>query len=611
VRITSHFSGNLLDYLEDKHPDFLDRIRELVGRGQVDIMGGGYYEPIFQAIPQADRIGQIDMLSTYCRRRFGKIPAGMWIPERVWSPELIGDFHSLGMRYAVLDDTHFLKAGIKKADTYGYFVTGKKDSRISIFPADKALRYIIPFKKPREIIDYFKGIAKKKKGYLLTYGDDGEKFGEWPWTYDWVYKRGWLDKFFKELTKSRDLVDIVTFSEYLDSHPPLQHVDVPESSYEEMLDWSGGSWMNFLSKYPESNQMHKRMMYVSGRVNQLVNSSQFTVYSKRLDEARRELYKGQCNCSYWHGVFGGIYLHHLREAIYRHLINADRIADDVEHESQDRWVNIKDIDFYRRGTKAVIFENKDFFICIDPSSGGAIRELDYKPKSFNLINTLARRREWYHKKILDRFSTKIAGLFGIYEASKSVDRRIKKGIFYDKYDRVCLLDHFIDRDLKKDDFENCNYVELGDFAASPYTARIEKGKIVLVREGNVEQKPIMIAKTISPSSECEVRVSYDLANRGNSTIDTLFGIEFNVSLPYTDSELENGSFTIKDSQGGLGIRLIFSETPEKIWYFPVKTVSQSERSYDLNYQSACIFPIWPIELGAKKAAKFDIICRMK
>jgi alpha-amylase len=43
-------------------------------------------------------------------------------------------------------------------------------------------------------------------------------------------------------------------------------------------------------------------------------------------EARRELYRGQCNCSYWHGVFGGLYLGHLRFAVYKHLLAAERLA---------------------------------------------------------------------------------------------------------------------------------------------------------------------------------------------------------------------------------------------------------------------------------------------
>jgi alpha-amylase len=49
-----------------------------------------------------------------------------------------------------------------------------------------------------------------------------------------------------------------------------------------------------------------------------------------LAEATQALYRGQCNCAYWHGAFGGIYLPHLRNAIYHELITADAAADRAE-----------------------------------------------------------------------------------------------------------------------------------------------------------------------------------------------------------------------------------------------------------------------------------------
>ena len=40
----------------------------------------------------------------------------------------------------------------------------------------------------------------------------------------------------------------------------------------------------------------------------------------------RALFRGQCNCAYWHGVFGGVYLFHIRAANYANLLDAE--ADD-------------------------------------------------------------------------------------------------------------------------------------------------------------------------------------------------------------------------------------------------------------------------------------------
>ncbi|MFC1509295.1 alpha-amylase/4-alpha-glucanotransferase domain-containing protein [Candidatus Omnitrophota bacterium] len=626
IKMTLHFSGNLLDYFEDKHPEFLEKIKDLIRRDQVEIMGGGYYEPIFQAIPQRDRFGQIEMLSRYSEKRFGVRPNGLWVPERVWSPELIKDFQFCGMKYAILDDAHIIKAGVDKDDLYGYFMAKDFASRIAIFPSDKALRYTMPFRRPYETIDYFKSITMKKKIPLFTYGDDAEKFGEWPYTYDWVYKKGWLSNFFRELTRNKHWLETVRFSDYLERYPPLKEVELPEASYEEMMEWSGGSWNNYLERYPESNQMHKRMLYVSERIKDCIDKKPIAADSERLREARTELYKGQTNCSYWHGVFGGIYLYHLRSAVYEHLIKADRIIDDIGFSLKNGEAFIRNMDFYKRGKDAVIGENKNFFICVDPENGGIIRELDHKKTSSGLINTLARREEFYHKKIIDKLKKEARGPLAFHEKIKIMDKRIKKDIFYDKYKRACLVDHFIDKDLKIEDFENCNYADMGGFAEGHFNSSIKDQRILLSRKGKVGNATIEVTKEIDLSLDDKIKVVYVLKNKEASPVDICFGTELNISMPYADSErysYETGSkqlgglhkkgtllhskhFLIKDSDNGLSVETVFSEEPQKIWYFPIMTVSQSERAYDLSYQSSCIFPMWNIRLKSSDAAKLTL-----
>ena len=608
MKMTVHFSGNLLDYFEERHPEFLDKVKGLVEATRVEIMGGGYYEPIFQAIPKRDRIGQVDMLSRYCENRFGARPVGAWIPERVWSPDIAEDLLACGIKYSILDDIHLLRAGVKEDELHGYFMT-QGNSKLAIFPSNKVLRYSIPFKSHREIINYFKRMAKKKD-VLLTCGDDVEKFGEWPWTYNWVYKKGWLDNFFKELVKNKDWINTVLFSEYLDSRSPMEYLHIPEGAYEEMMEWSGGAWMNFLSKYPEADQMHKRMMYVSKRLSELRNKGQETRDKEKLEDAEKELYKAQTNCAYWHGVFGGIYLHNLRSAVYKHLIEADKIADEVSCEEY----SIKEYDFYNN-SKAIIAEDRNFFISIDPGRGGIIRELDYKPKSTNLVNTLGRHKELYHKKILERINNNVTSPQKIYEAIKKIDVEIKKGIFYDRYLRSCLIDHFIDKDLSKEDFENSNFVDLGDFADGAYISEIKGDRVVLHRDGAIGDKEVLIQKELTISGDKEIDIFYSIKNKSDSLIDVFFGTEFNITMPYANSERyswrpRKRGFSVEDSKKELGLEFIFSADTKNIWHFPLKTVSQSERSYSLNYQSTSVFPMWDISFDSGKEASFSIKLRI-
>ena len=323
-----------------------------------------------------------------------------------------------------------------------------------------------------------------------------------------------------------------------------------------------------------------------------------------LEKARKELYKGQTNCAYWHGVFGGIYLHHLRSAVYEHLINADKILN-------ENFSEIKEIDFYGEGKKAAILENRDFFICADPRTGGVIRELDYKPKSVNFINTLARRRESYHKKIWERINNDIKEPLKIYEAIRNVDNRIRNGIFYDNNLRACLIDRFIEKDLSMEDFSKCNYIDMGDFSSAPYDIEIKEGKIELSCNGRIKGDDFFIKKDIRIAKANTIEILYTLKNKSSHKINTLFGTEFNISMPCADSEnysyvSDTSSFSIKDSAGESGMKFMFSTSIEKVWHFPVMTVSQSERAYRLSYQAYCIFPIWKIELESREESRVVI-----
>ena len=206
---------------------------------------------------------------------------------------------------------------------------------------------------------------------MALFGDDGEKFGAWPETKKHVYDDGWLVRFFDLLVQHESWIQTTTPSEVLDKVPPVGKIYLPDGSYREMTEWvlpseqlseyvhvrrelehdprwpriarfvRGGFWRNFKVKYPEADEMYARMMMVSRRLESLVKeagagdehvaggyaSNGEAVNRELVEQARRALYRGQCNCSYWHGAFGGIYLPHLRNAVYNQLIAADNLLD--------------------------------------------------------------------------------------------------------------------------------------------------------------------------------------------------------------------------------------------------------------------------------------------
>ena len=71
LKISLHTSGPLMEWLDAHHPEYLDRLADLVAVGRVEIVGGAFYEPILTMIPPRDRIGQIRDYTRWLESRLG------------------------------------------------------------------------------------------------------------------------------------------------------------------------------------------------------------------------------------------------------------------------------------------------------------------------------------------------------------------------------------------------------------------------------------------------------------------------------------------------------------------------------------------------------------
>ncbi|MFQ6618427.1 MAG: 4-alpha-glucanotransferase, partial [Fidelibacterota bacterium] len=107
MKVVMHFSGCLLEWLELKYPRYLERIRRLVESGRVEILTGGFFEPIIPIIPEEDAVDQIKYLTRYIKRNFNYDPKGMWLTERVWEPHIAKPIADAGVQYLPVDDHHF------------------------------------------------------------------------------------------------------------------------------------------------------------------------------------------------------------------------------------------------------------------------------------------------------------------------------------------------------------------------------------------------------------------------------------------------------------------------------------------------------------------------
>jgi alpha-amylase len=233
--VVMHLSGPLLEWLEASHSGYLDMVGELASAGKIEMLLSGYYEPILAALPREDRVEQIIWMRDAIKSRFGVNASGLWLTERVWEPELAADLSNAGVRYVLVDDRHFLVSGFQREQLHVPWRTESDGRTVDVLAIDERLRYLIPFRPPSEIADYVKEL--QSAGHrLAVFADDGEKFGGWPGTREWVYEKGWLKQFLdtmEKLVASGDLV-LSTGAEALSEVESGGLAYLPTASYREM-----------------------------------------------------------------------------------------------------------------------------------------------------------------------------------------------------------------------------------------------------------------------------------------------------------------------------------------------------------------------------------------
>lgn len=632
LRWNLHATGILWDWLERHHPEYVDRVAQQVREDRVEILTGGFYEPILPALPDADKAGQIQKLTRFIRQRFKVKPRGMWLAERVWEPHLAKALHDNGIDYALLDDAHFFSTGMREDEMTGAYLTEEQGAPLLLLPIRQDLRYAIPFKDPGETLNLLRRHATPSGYKALTMFDDGEKFGLWPDTHRHVYENGWLERFLTVLESNSDWIKTSRISDYLAAHVPQGRVYLPTASYYEMSEWTlpsasqealsslrkslppplsgevskrflrGGFWRNFLTKYEESNNLHKKMLWVADKAHRAAEVLGGTgqKISGKAQKMLEALWAGQCNCAYWHGVFGGLYLPHLRQALYRELLRAEQMADKIL-QADDRVV-VREEDFDKDGMKEVLIESPDQNIYIAPQTGGSLFEWDLRSEGVNLLNVLTRRQESYHKQLAERAPAPPPGegaANSIHDIVRVKEPDLEKRLFSDWYRRSSLLDHFLHPNTKIEDFSRCRYGEQGDFVKTDYDADIVRDphpQVRLTRVGTVwsgeQRNTISIEKTLSLLSPLGWQVIYRIENRQGPACDLWFGCEMAFAFASQEHQelIEHHQQQLwmrRDPVFGLVAKIQF-DVPTDLWEFPLHTVSLSEEGFEKTYQGTVL-----------------------
>jgi alpha-amylase len=508
---------------------------------------------------------------------------------------------------------------------------------------------LVPFRNPEETLAYFGEVASKNPDAVVVFADDGEKFGSWPETHKHCYQDGWLRRFLDTLRYARSWVKLCTFAQALDETPPAGKIYLPDGSYREMTEWAlpaarlsdynrlmhdlehdprgaeirrfirGGYWRNFKAKYSESDEMYGRMLQVSRRLHEAAEADPAT-----LERARQELYRAQCNCPWWHGAFGGLYLPHLRNAVYQHLIAAENALLEVEGRG-DGWTDAQVADMDLDGAPEVTLGNSRLAAYFSPGHGGCLYELDLRVINHNLLASLSRRAEAYHETILrhSQAGQQNGGTQSIHDRVVFKQAGLDRLLQYDRYLRKSLIDHFYDGRVTLEDLTALRETELGDFVTGAYEHRVRRNgpavQLVLTRAGKVGGLPVRVTKEISlrPASDT-LEIRYVLEGLPRD-FRPHFAVEFNFAgmaagaddrYFYHDGRSRAGQLqTLQELKGADGIGLVDEwlgldaslalSRRGGIWALPIQTVSQSEGGFELVHQSTAVLPHWLVEPDAQ------------
>lgn len=662
IRCVLHNSGSLLEWLIVEHPDYIDDVKQLIREERVELLGGPFYEPILGGIPKRDRRGQITSYTRYLEHIFETDIRGMWMPERVWEQGFASDLAEAGIEFTLLDDYHFRNAGYSVDELHGYYLTEDDGHLLRVFPDNEKLRYLIPFSDPYDVIHELRNISEKVKNPVVVFGDDGEKFGSWPETYKHVYEEGWLEKFFAILGENSDWIELVTLGQVVDSDAATGRCYLPDCAYREMTEWvlptdkhlsyqsiveefstrndwpriqqflRGGFWRNFRAKYSEANEMYCRMQEISEHVEAFRHSPAVRQNPQMLADARAELYRGQCNCAYWHGAFGGLYLPHLRNAVYKHLIRSENALLAGEG-LQGAWTRVEFGDYDLDDEEEIKISSDRLAAYIKPSRGGVMYELDLRKIQHNLLATLNRRPEPYHEKVKQAAAQQNQSEGSIEDLNSMVKFKqpgLERELKYDTWPRKSLVDHLLLPGATFDQLLNGRarianlHLKRFDFVTDRDDNEVRAEMITRI---NWLGRPVAFTKTLRITNQDSgtLHISYALDNLPpEETIH--FGIEFNFAGFAGDADDRyfydgNGRqfgpinsrldwddvsrIGLVDEWLGVDASLEFSK-PAGIWSIPIQTVSQSEGGYELVYQSCSMLTHWEFPVSEDGRWQVDI-----
>jgi len=367
IHAVLHYSGVLLYWIERNHSEIFMLIEDMFSRKQIELLGGGFYEPCFPLIPLQDRIGQIELMTTYLRKHFGKRPSGCWIPDFVWEQNLAAAISSSDMNYTFLSQDQFVLAGMKGAELFSPCITEDQGKVVTIFPVSLSVEKDLGQKSFSHMFIELKNKFKEK----YPFSNENKIISIFPQkiasSEEEAPDTAW-NRFFEEISLSENIAETILPSKILKTHKKMKKACFPNSSAFP----DNYSPRNYLIEYAEANGIYSKMIFTNVLTNQLKGDK-----ARKLN-AREELWKAQDSSLF---SPSGVFKSSLRKAAYSSLLRAEKLTRD-----NGKFISsLVQHDFDFDGIKEHLFQDVKIN-CYIQLKGAGIFELDYLPKEWNYLD---------------------------------------------------------------------------------------------------------------------------------------------------------------------------------------------------------------------------------
>jgi alpha-amylase/alpha-mannosidase (GH57 family) len=244
ARLHVGFSGVLLEQLLD--PEIVDRYRHILDipamlqayreADNIELVGMGYYHPVFPLIPKADWEEQLRLGRDIMEQTFGRAPVGFWPPEMAFSMDLIPTLVRVGYEYLVADGVHVRpKDGVH--DIYRPYLACQDGVCIAVVPRDRAISNgqesgFDPDWLNAEARRQAQASPRPAAPRLVTSWSDGENGGWFRQTHE---PSGFFGHYFapamERVRNDKSDVIPVTLSAYLSWYPPTTEAQVQTGAW--------------------------------------------------------------------------------------------------------------------------------------------------------------------------------------------------------------------------------------------------------------------------------------------------------------------------------------------------------------------------------------------